>query len=101
MYKVAIFAELTPVQLSHLRSLAQENNIQAQFVVEDTEENSTSTIQETPITSDIIYAIAYARGMSFLQVITKIVGWEIETIEDALRHNDVPSSVKEILESYL
>lgn len=96
--KVAIFAEVNSQQLDYLRSLAQNNNIDAQFVVED---STTTTITETPLTGEMLNAIASETGKTVLEIATLATNWNIKTLQQALEHEDVPAQVKDILYEYL
>lgn len=99
--KVAIFAEMTSAQLQHLRSLAQENNIETIFVVEGESQPQPATRTITPITWEMLTAVAAATGRSAVQVAVEASNLGVTTVEEALVHESVPSEVKRILEGYL
>ena len=96
--KIAIFAEVNSQQLAYLRSLVQSNNIEAQFLVED---STTTTITETPLTGEMLTAIASETGKTVLEVATTANNLNIKTVQQALEHEDVPPKVKDILYGYL
>lgn len=98
--RTVIIANLSAEQLSYLRNLANENGITADFIVEAVlaEEEEQSV---TPITGEMLDAIATQTEKSVLEIATLASQWGITTIEDALAHSEVPFSIKELLESYL
>lgn len=93
--RVAIFAEVNEAQLAYLRNLAQENNLSATFVIEG---NSTA---QTPLTGEMLNAIASETGKTVLEIATLATNWNIKTLQQALEHEDVPAQVKDILYEYL
>ena len=99
--RVAIFAEISESQLSYLRDLAQSKNIEATFVVEGNTTTVVETPVETPLTGEMLNAIANETGKTVLEVATMATNWNIKTVQNALEHEDVPAKVKDILYEYL
>jgi hypothetical protein len=98
--KVAIFAEMTSAQLNYLRSLAQDNNIEARIIVEG-ESQPQPTPTATPITGEMLSAVAQATDRSALEIAVQASNLGINTVEEALAHTSVSSEIKRILEEYI
>ena len=103
--KTVIIANLTQAQLEYLQNLANQHDISIEVIVEGV---ATSTVEEveetptsTPITAEMLGEIAIMLNKTVLEVAALAASLGIETVEDALASSDIPSSVKEVLESYL
>lgn len=98
--RTVIITTLNDEQLAYLRNLATENGITAEFIVEGTqiEEPVTSS---TPLTGAMLDQIASTTGKTMLEIASMASQYSITTVEDALANSEIPSSVKELLESYL
>lgn len=91
--KVTLCAELNSAQLDFLRRFVRENNdIKFILMVEQT---------TTPITGEILQAVATQLGKTAIQVAQVASEYDINTVEEALAHESVPSEIKGILEGYL
>lgn len=101
--KVAIFAILTEEQFSYLQNLASEKGIDCQFVVEGDESLITISRPQTatPITGEMLTAVAAATGRSAVQVAVEASNLGVTTVEEALAHASVPYEIKRILEEYI
>lgn len=103
--RTVIIATLTEEQLSYLKNLANEQGIDAEFIVEgvETEEEVEQPApSHTPITGQILEAIAVSTGKNSIEIAMIASQNGIESVEDALQSDiDIPSEVREILESYL
>ena len=100
--KIAIFAEgVNRQQLEYLKQLAANNGIEAQFVIEEADMLPEEEVKSTPITGELLDNLTEQFGRSPLEWAQLAREYGIETIEDALNHERVPSDVKEMLESWL
>lgn len=99
--KVAIFAELTLPQLNHLRELAEQQGIDANFVVEGEAVTPAPRTTSTPLTGMHFDAAAQATGATAVQIAQQATRFGITTVEEALAHNDIPAAVKHALEATL
>lgn len=96
--RTVIIADLTQDQLSYLQNLAAQNGISAEYIVEGAE---TASVSVTPITGEMLQAVATELGKTVLEVAAMASQYNIETVEAALAHSDIPSSIKSILEQYV
>jgi hypothetical protein len=98
--KTVIIATLTAQQLEYLKGLASQHNISFEIIVEGPQV-AVEPAPATPITAEMLAAVASNTGKTVLEVAAIANQHNIGTVEDALQNSDIPSSVKEILESYL
>lgn len=99
-----IRAELTREQLNWLVGQANSNGIVAEISTPFMSVGTEEEVEEptsTPITGAILEAVATAINKSILEVAQLAASYEIETVEQAIAHGSIPSSVKEILEGFL
>lgn len=96
--KVAFFADITSAQLTYLRNLAQDNNIQVNFVIEG---ENTSIPCSTPITGEMLQAVSTQFGKTVLECAILASQYSINTVEEALKNEKVPAEIKAILEGFL
>ncbi len=101
MQKYIIEASLTEEQVSYLRQLAAQNNINFTLFVAESSETSSAPATRTTITAEMLSAVASNMGKTVLEVAALAAQYNIETLEDALAHNEIPTSVKEVLEQFV
>lgn len=100
MFKTVIIANLSTEQLAYVKNLATENGIIAEYVVES-EEVEQPAPSATSLTGAMLDEVATLTGKSVIEIATLASQYGITTVEEALSHEDVPSEIKELLESYL
>lgn len=99
--RIAIFAEVSSVQLDYLRRLAAENGIDANIVVEGENATPAPRTTHTLLTGVHFDAAAHAGNMTTMQVASQAARLGIATVEEALAHPDIPAAVKRALEATL
>lgn len=106
--RIAIFAEVSAVQLDYLRrylrciQMAAENGIDANIIVEG--ENPATPARHTtstPLTGVHFDAAASATGATAVQIAQQATRFGITTVEEALAHSEIPANVKRALEATL
>lgn len=97
MKKVAIFAIISDEQLEFLRKIAEENNVNAEFVVEEVQNEEVFH----PITGEILDVVARNIGKTPMEVALMASQMGISTVEQAIAHKDVPDSIKELLQNFI
>lgn len=100
--RTVIIATLTLEQLEYVKNLANEQNITAEFISEGiVTEEEVHPEPTTPITGEILEAVAAQRGVTVIDVAKAASNWGINTVEEALAHTEVPRDLKEVLENYV
>lgn len=88
--------------LEQIRSFASDNGLQIEAVVAETTSQEESRPEtRTEITAGHLAVAANAAGKSVLEVAQLASSLGITTLEDALRHSEVPSNIKQALEELL
>lgn len=88
------------ISAEQIREFAESNNISIEaMVVASVEEPE--TITETPITGEILEAVASKTDKTVLEVAEMASNMGITTLEEALSSSEVPSEVKSIIEELI
>lgn len=99
--KYIIETTLTNEQRDYLKSLARENNISFTIYTQDGETETVEEKTSTPITDDMLISLARETNMSLLIITGYVRDYGIETLEDALAHENVSQEVKAIIETMI
>ena len=103
--RIAIFAEVSAVQLDYLRRLhrlAAENGIDANIIVEgETPATPARRTTSTLLTGVHFDVAAQAAGTTAVQVANQAARFGISTVEEFLAHSEIPANVKRALQATL
>lgn len=80
---------------------ASSNGIEIEAIVVETSQEESRPETRTEITAGHLAVAANAAGKSVLEIAQLASSLGISTLEEALRHSEVPSNIKQALEELL